>query len=696
MKKSLNQKISILLVSQEQEDYRSIRKHFQAFKDSHYIIKWSYDYSESLKKVDNNEYDIFLIDYHLGSKKAVKLIRRGCKKNNAFTAILLTDNIDQRMEREAINAGAFALLEKNELKGKNLERTLHYALNHKITQQKLRKADENLEKIVKKNAEELSRLSDSLKMQIQENAKMAAIVESSDDAIIGKSIDGTITSWNKGAERLYGYKKEEIVGKPVSVLMPPSKKSDFPAIRKLLKQGKRIEHYETKRITKDKRILDVSLTISPIKNEKGKLIGASKIARDITYRKYMENNLHFLSEASKVLSSSLNYTQTLKNVAKLAVPRVADWCVIDMLKPDGAVELLEIAHTNQKKAKWAKKLREVFTADMNASTGLPKVLKTGNTEFYPVVTNEMIKQSISDNKKLKSVQKLGIKSVMIVPLCIDNICIGAITFIAAESGRNFNQMDLAMAQELADRAALAIKNAILYEEARIGIQTRDEFLNIASHELKTPITSLQLQLQILKRRIEYGKDFNTRDVLKILDMKEAQLKRLTKLINNLLDVTKINSQNFELEREETNLSTVVHEVVDRFDGSGKDSKAKIYVDVEKQIIGKWDKFKIDQVITNVISNAVKYGDNKPIQVKVLNQKSVAEIIVKDQGIGIQEKELKKIFERFERTEVARQYEGLGLGLYIANQFIRAHGGSIDVKSKPGQGSTFTIHLPIAN
>ena len=190
--------------------------------------------------------------------------------------------------------------------------------------------------------------------------RLAAIVDSSDDAIIGHTLEGIITSWNRGAEQLYGYSPEEVVGQPLTLLVPSDLFDDFPHLLERLQRGERIDHYETQRLHKDSTRLDVSLTISPIRDSTGRIIGASKIARDITARKQAETARHFLAEASTLLASSLDPATQLEQLAHLIVPTLADWCCVDILHDDGQIHRLTVVHADPAKAALAEQLRQQY------------------------------------------------------------------------------------------------------------------------------------------------------------------------------------------------------------------------------------------------------------------------------------------------------------------------------------------------
>lgn len=228
------------------------------------------------------------------------------------------------------------------------------------------------------------------------------------------------------------------------------------------------------------------------------------------------------------------------------------------------------------------------------------------------------------------------------------------------------------------------------------IRVRDEFLSIASHELKTPLSSMLLQIQTALYNIRNVSlaNFSVENLMKMLQSAEGQSKRLSKMINDLLNVSLITTGKLELELETLDLSDLVSDIVSHFTQHGKRDGYEINLNSSGTVIGEFDKLRIEQAITNLITNAVKYGLGKPVTVGVKKQNSHAFLTVSDKGIGIPEEAQERIFERFERVVSNHEYKGLGVGLYITYQIVKAHGGDIKVKSELNQGSTFTILLPI--
>jgi signal transduction histidine kinase len=230
------------------------------------------------------------------------------------------------------------------------------------------------------------------------------------------------------------------------------------------------------------------------------------------------------------------------------------------------------------------------------------------------------------------------------------------------------------------------------EELKRAVEARDEFLSIASHELRTPLSTLLLNLDSLKRQLSpTNTDEKTR---RKLESALRQTVRMEKLVSSLLDVARIAAGRLELEREESNLAEIVRQCVDRLGEQALGAGSPIALHGSRDIMGRWDRMRLEQVVTNLLSNAIKYGDGKPIEVSVEVEGGQAMVRVRDSGIGIAAEHLGRIFDRFERAVSARNYSGLGMGLYITRQIVEAHGGEIVVESEVGRGSIFSVLLPM--
>jgi PAS domain S-box-containing protein len=356
-------------------------------------------------------------------------------------------------------------------------------------------------------------------------ALLSAIVDSSDVAIVSKTLESIITSWNPAAEIMFGYTADEVIGRSIRLIIPEERQAEEDFVLDRIRRGERVEHFETVRVAKDGRKLDISLTISPIRNAQGVIVGASKIARDISEKKILERD------------------------------------------------------------------REVAR------------------------------------------------------------------------------------QELAETLA-----------------SRDEFIAVAAHELRNPLNVLALLLKLLERMP--GLAAGSPQVKNLVDKSRAQLGRLSSLLDRLLDVTRVRAGIFELYQEPFDLTSLVGEVVGRFTIENPD--LQISFEPAAPIQGNWDRLRLDQAVTNLMSNAIKYGLGKPVMVKTSVIGDRAVVTVQDQGPGIPPKDLDRIFDRFDRGMIRSRDGGLGIGLWITHQILDAHGGAVHAESAVGKGSTFKLELPLTS
>lgn len=229
-----------------------------------------------------------------------------------------------------------------------------------------------------------------------------------------------------------------------------------------------------------------------------------------------------------------------------------------------------------------------------------------------------------------------------------------------------------------------------------ALHARDEFLSIASHELKTPITGLLLQVQMFQRfaRRLAARDAAIGRISVMADTMERQVKRLSQLTHDLLDTSRITSGRLDLRIEKVDLVEMTQDAIERFGDEAAVQGSAVHLQADASVVGEWDRSRLDQVLTNMLSNAIKYGRGEPIQVVVISNGTHARLTVRDHGIGIDAADRERIFDRFERVRISGDPGGLGLGLYITRQIVHEHGGNIEVDDTPGGGSTFTVALPL--
>lgn len=359
---------------------------------------------------------------------------------------------------------------------------------------------------------------------------LSAIVESSGDAIVSKTLEGIITSWNRSAERMFGYTAAEAVGQSIRLIIPHDRQEEEEYILGRIRRGERV-NFETVRQAKDGRRLDISLTVSPIRDSSGRVVGASKIARDISEGKRLQHE-----------------------------------------------------------------------------------------------TEELLRREQAARKELAQ-----------------------------------------------------------------AITARDEFIAVAAHELRNPLQVFRLTLELLHR---IGGDPARYDQMpRLIERADTHLSRLIALVDRLLDVTRIRAGGFDLYREPVDLGRLVSDIAARF--SSDHVTTPFSVNAESGLNGMWDKLRLEQAVTNLISNATKYGQGKPVVIMAYKADRQAIVAVRDEGLGISPENLTRIFDQFERLSGNGAGEGWGLGLWITKRIVEAHGGTILAESSVDTGSVFTIRLPLS-
>jgi PAS domain S-box-containing protein len=529
-------------------------------------------------------------------------------------------------------------------------------------------------------------------------ARYQLLSENARDIILFVRADGRILEANDAALAAYGYSRAELSSMSIYDLRDPATVEDVA--EKLARASAEGILFETRHRRKDGSVLDVEV------NSRGALLGGEhillSIVRDITTRKRTEEGQQFLADAGKALTSSLDYQTRLNAVAQLAVPRIADWCAIDIVGDDSAVSQLAVAHVDPAKVAWARELRQRFPPNPDAPQGVPNVIRTGRTEFIPEITEDMLRAMARNPEQLEIALRVGFTSVIIAPLTARGRTMGAITFVTAESGRRYDAADVALAEELARRAAIAIDNARLYAaeqqaraEAEAAVRLRDQFLSIAAHELKTPLTTLLGNAQLMLRRAQRDSTLPERELRQLRVINE-QSSRLHRMVLALLDISRLESGQLSIERAPLDFVALTRRVVEEI-RSASDGRAIEIVGPAEPLLVAGDELRLEQVLQNLIQNALKYSpDGQPVVVHVEQRSEHAAVAVTDHGIGIPTTALPRLFGRFYRAPNAesQQIGGMGVGLYVVKEIITLHNGEIAVESVEGQGSTFTIALPL--
>ncbi|MGI8689273.1 MAG: ATP-binding protein [Thermomicrobiales bacterium] len=643
---------------------------------------------------------------------------------------------------------------------------------------------------------------------------LSAFLQSVSDGILVQDRSGAIVFVNDAGARLCGFASAAEMqatpigdvldrfglfdenGQPFPVADLPAQRvfGGMPAAETVLRTRVRGSH--------DERWSMVNAT--PVLDAEGTVQFAVSVFRDLTEQRRAEITSRFLADASATLAESLDYETTLQRVARLAVPRVADWCSVEIADADGMPQFLALAHVDPEKIALAHEHRRRYPADPDAPYGAAAAIRTGQSQLLHEIPDASLVAGAQDADHLAMLRALGLASSMLVPLIARGRVLGTITFVSSSHEWLYGPDDLAFAEELGRRAAIAIDNARLYRDAqaaearfrslfehvpdtilladaegryrdanpaatlllgydrdellllsvpdvvaaergwteaeyktftqtglwrgelhlrrkdgalvpvevratavdlptgnvfisvardiserRAHEQQQQDFLAIVAHDLRTPLTALKGYASLMQRR----KAYNERSMAVMV----AQAERLDRLVNDVLEVSRLDAHRLELHKSEVELTHMVRQCVDEAEDVAERHRVRVELP-DRPIIGWWDSDRICQVIQNLVSNAIKYSpEDDEVVVRVEDCGDQARASVSDRGIGIPAEALPRLFDRFYRAEnvQAGSIKGLGLGLYIAKSLVEAHGGTMTVESTLGKGSTFILTLPYA-
>ena len=518
---------------------------------------------------------------------------------------------------------------------------------------------------------------------------LSAIIESADDAVISKTLDGIITSWNNGAERIFGYTADEVIGKPVTILIPPDHEDEEPRILAQLRAGERIEHYETVRVRKDGRLIDISLTVSPIRGPNGKIVGASKIARDITEQRQSRKALDEASERLKLAldaarlgdwswdarSDVVTMSETAANIFGIPPGPYMTWAA-----------LRELLHEEDREM--ARAAVEQALANHTDYDVEYRVLREDNSEVWV------------------SAKARGIYAD-------DGTVVGMLGFVQDISTRKWNEKTLRdQAEELrtlnesvtrlyetatrarAEAEHSAAQNERLYRQAEESSRLKEEFLATISHELRTPLSAILGWTRMLRLG-----QLSPENSVKALDTIERNARAQAQLVDDLLDVSRIITGKLRMDVRPSDPNSFIDAAVEavRPAAEAKGVRVQTVVDTGPILI-PGDPVRLQQVVWNLLSNAIKFTPRGGrVQVRSERVNSHLEIIVSDTGQGISPDFLPHVFDRFRQADqkTSRQHGGMGLGLAIVRHLVEMHGGTVNANSEgEGKGATFTVMLPI--
>lgn len=541
----------------------------------------------------------------------------------------------------------------------------------------------------------------------RQDAFLRGQAEVSPDAILTVAPDGTVLGHNRRFAELWGFSPGELDGARDAALLSKACErladpDHFQARVAEIYAHPREPSYDELQLRDGRSIERHSAAVI---GEGGELDGRVWFFRDVTSRKQAERRerqlieeraaraeaergeqrWEFLAEVSRQLASSLDVEATLADVAKLAVPRVADCCIIDLVDRNGAARRAAVHPCDDANPEVVDRLRSL-APDLALDRGVGGALRQRASRIERIDPGRD-----EPTPSLARLGDLGMRVALCVPLLSRTEVLGVITF--ARSQPEVAPSDVRLAEQVAERAALALESAILYRRAQQTIAMRDEFLSVASHELRTPITALRFANQGLARALSRGAAADAAQVRSFVEASAQQERRLAHLVDRLLDVSRIQAGRLELSRERLDLAQLAREAAALVSDALAASGSSLHLDAPAEVFGEWDRDRLEQVLVNLLTNAIKYGAGQPIELTVRGDARRATVTVRDRGIGIAPEAQPLVFDRFQRAASPRHYAGLGLGLYIVRGIVEAHGGQVRLQSAPGAGSSFTVELP---
>ncbi|MEI6043942.1 MAG: PAS domain S-box protein [Chloroflexota bacterium] len=444
-------------------------------------------------------------------------------------------------------------------------------------------------------------------------------------------------------------------------------------------KGVELPEVEVDIVYENGKTISYLTSTAPLFDEEGKTRGCISSFLDITQRKRNSERLHFLAEVSKVLAASLDYTTILQNLAHLIVPALADWCVVELVEP---LQRLGVAHRDPA---IEEELREALLHYPPNPDLIQKMLETGQA------TSVFLETTLAELAQTH-LQSLNPQSLLSLPLLVRGEACGVLHLVS-NTHDYYGETELVLAEEIARRTAIAIDNARLYQEAQQAIAVREEFLMVAAHELKTPLTSLSGYAQLLTHQLEQKGELDPARLHRALTVINQQSNKLVLLVSRLLDLSKWQAGGLVLEVEMTELKSLLEQVVAAIQIGNNEHTLILHA--TEPIMALVDPVRFEQVVINLVTNAIKYSPQGGLVELTLSRTpdEMIRLAVKDQGIGIAPEHREKIFKLFYQAH-KKSYSGLGVGLYVSQQIIGLHGGQIEVEFPPEGGTCFIVALPL--
>lgn len=755
--------LRILILEDSLIDYELIQMYLGEGKIQAEVMRVETE-TDYLNALENSRFDLILSDYSLPAFDGITALELAQAISPELPFIFVSATLGEELAIETLKKGAtdYVLKQRLERLVPAVNRALRESeerIKRRLAEVELRELAQQLEQRVQERTAQLGEANKFLREQIVEREKIEESLRQSEatlrkyfeSPLIGMAMTSPETGWmevNQKLAEIFGYTQAELLQMSwVELTYPDDLQADLEQFNQLLAGTSDSYSMDKRFVRKNGEVFYASISVNCVRRADDSVHYFVALVQDITERKLAEQEREqliaeqagrreaeaqgqksaFLAKASTELASSLDYETTLAKVAGLAVPFLADWCMVDILN-EQVIHRVAIAHQDASKQKLGLEINRRYPAEINQTQGVAIVLQTGNSKLSALITDIDLQEFAQDDQHLQLLRELGLKSAMFVPLLARGRILGAITLLSAESERCYNAADLALVEDLAQRAAIAVDNARLYQEtqsaqkiaelayaaerearaeseaalnaAEAANRIKDEFLATLSHELRTPLNAMLGWTQLLRSR-----KMDAEKMGRGLETIDRNTRALAKLIEDILDVSRIMTGKLHIAAQPCDLLGVIEMALDAVRPAAEAKKMQLLVNTSPLMV--WaDYNRLQQVVLNLLSNAIKFTPNGG-QVEVSLQTVIADgtgdryaqIQVKDTGKGISPEFLPHVFERFrqENNSTTRTYGGLGLGLALVRYLVELHGGIVKADS-PGEGlgSTFTVELPLSN
>jgi len=536
---------------------------------------------------------------------------------------------------------------------------------------------------------EQARLDEELRAS---EAKFSGILAIAADAIITVDESQRILHYNRGAEEIFGYTEAEMVGQPLSVLLPPRYRAahggHMRAFSKSPDTARRMgERREIFGIRKDGTEFPAEASISKLELP-GRML-FTVVLRDVTERKRAEEDERFLVDAGAQLARSLDYETVVQTIADLPIPRLADACMVDVVEPDGSLRRLA---SNWQREALTPALRAIVAIGLGADSPSPAVdvIRRRSAELIPSVDDAWL-EAHEEPAAFAQWKALGAHSMLILPLATGEHSLGALTLIGVAPTRRFSEDQQQLAEKFAAAGSLTLENARLYLAAQRANRARDEVLGVVSHDLRNPISAIAMCARVLRHSAPT--EPQARDDLLVTISESTEW--MNRLIQDLLDVANIERGHLSLERRTESATSIVEQAMHMFAVEAVEHGIAMSAEVATDLPPVYaDAARLVQVLGNLLRNSIKFTpDGGQITVRAVSEGPSVVFSVTDTGRGIAPEAQTRVFDRYWHASQGARKRGTGLGLSIAKGIVEAHGGRIWLRSETGRGSTFAFSVP---